>query len=228
MNVALLAEYGPALLEGFVTTLLLSAIVLAIATPVGALLALMRESGQPILAAAATVYVSVFRLVPALLVLFFTFYAMPQFGIRFSPMGAAVLGLSIIGSAYLSEDIRGGLSAIDAGQYRAAKALGLGWGHTMRRIILPQAIPIILPPYITRAIIIVKSTSLASIVAVADLTGQAVRAASITYQPFPFLITAGLLYLAISGLLAVFQAWAEHRVSHERRVALRTRQAGAT
>jgi His/Glu/Gln/Arg/opine family amino acid ABC transporter permease subunit len=226
MNFGLLAQYWPDLWDGFVTTLVLSAIVLAVATPVGAALALMRESRVPSLTLIAAAYVSIFRLIPALLVLFFTFYALPQFGMRLSPFGAACLGLSIVGAAYLSEDIRGGLAAIDSGQYRAAKALGLSWSHTIRRIILPQAIPIIIPPYFTRAIIIVKSTSLASFVAVSDLTGQAARAASITYDPFPFLLTAGVLYLALSGALALFQSWAERRVSFSRRVLLRTQELG--
>lgn len=226
MNFGLLAQYGPDLWDGFVTTILLSAIVLAVATPLGAALALMRESRVRWLAFVAAVYVNVFRLVPSLLVLFFTFYALPQFGLRVQPLTAAILGLSIVGAAYLSEDVRGGLVAVDAGQYRAAKALGLSWTHTIGRIIIPQAIPIIIPPYITRAIIIIKSTSLASFVAVSELTGQAARAASITYDPFPFLITAGVLYLALSGVLALFQGWAEHRVSHARRVLTRTREVG--
>jgi His/Glu/Gln/Arg/opine family amino acid ABC transporter permease subunit len=226
MNFGLLAQYWGDLVGGFVTTIMLSAIILAIATPVGAALALMRESRIGWLSTISAVYVNTFRLLPALIVLFFTFYALPQFGVRFSPLGAACLGLSLVGSAYLSEDVRGGIAAIDAGQYRAANALGLSWPRTMWRIVIPQAIPIIIPPYITRAIIIVKSTSLASIVAVGELTGQAVRAASITYDPFPFLLTAGALYLALSGVLAVFQAWAEHRVSHSRRVLVRAQELG--
>lgn len=217
MTLALLAEYGPSLLQGFGTTILLSAAILAIATPVALALALARDSRIPLLAWPVAVLVNSFRLVPALLVLFFTFYAMPQLGFRFSPFGAALTGLTVVGAAYLSEDIRGGLAAIDRGQYRAARALGLPWAHTLRRIILPQAVPLIIPPYVTRAIIIVKGTSLASIVAVGELTAQAVRASSITYEPFMFLTIASVLYLVLSGTLALLQSWAEARVSQARR-----------
>jgi len=217
MNFALLAEYGPALGQGLLNTIFLSVVTLAIATPIGAAIALIRETRIPWIAIPAAIYVNIFRLLPALLVLFFSFYALPQFGLRLSPMTAAILGLSIVGAAYMSEDIRGGLAAVDQGQYRAAKALGLSYPHIIRRIIIPQAIPLIIPPYVTRAIIMVKATSLASLVAVGDLTGEAVRATSITYEPFMFLIMAGALYLLLSGALALFQMWAEERMARARR-----------
>jgi His/Glu/Gln/Arg/opine family amino acid ABC transporter permease subunit len=217
MNFALLAEYGPALGRGLLNTIYLSAVTLAIATPLGAVIALLRETRINWIAIPAAVYVNTFRLLPALLVLFFTFYALPQFGLRLAPMTAAIIGLSVVGAAYMSEDIRGGLAAVDQGQYRAAKALGLSYPHTIRRIIIPQAIPLIIPPYVTRAIIMVKATSLASFVAVGDLTGEAVRATSITYEPFMFFILAGVLYLLLSGVLALFQMWAEERTALARR-----------
>ena len=212
MDPSLLADYGPSLLAGFETTVALSAAVLAISTPLALALALMRESRIAALALPAAVYVNVFRLLPALLVLFFAFYALPQLGLRLSPLAAAVVGLSGVGTAYLSEDLRGRIAAVAPGQYRAAKALGLSYGHTIRRIILPQALPIAIGPYVTRAILIVKSTAMASLVAVSDLTGAAVRATSITYEPFTFMIAAGVLYLVLGGLLALLQAWAEGKL----------------
>lgn len=215
-DLALLAEYGPSLLAGFATTVALSAAILAIAAPAALALALMRESGVAALAVPAAVYVNTFRLLPALLVLFFAFYALPQLGLRLSPLAAAVSGLSVVGAAYLSEDLRGSIAAVDPGQYRAAKALGLSHAHTVRRIILPQALPIAIGPCVTRAILVVKSTAMASLVAVSDLTGAAVRATSITYQPFVFLVTAGGLYLVLGGALAILQNWAEGKVRRMR------------
>ena len=213
MNLTLLHDYGPALWRGFLVTLQLSAVSIVVATVVGTAIALMRESRLPWLAWPAAVYVTLFRLVPALLVLFFAFYALPQVHIRLSPMTAATLGLSLVATAYMSEDIRGGIASIDQGQHRAAQALGLSYAHTVRRIIVPQAVPIVIPTYMTRVILLVKATSLASLVAVGDLTGEAVRATSITYEPFLFLTLAAVLYLAISAVLAGFQGWAEHRLA---------------
>ncbi|SEQ21450.1 polar amino acid transport system permease protein/cystine transport system permease protein [Faunimonas pinastri] len=217
MDMTLLKEYAPSLLQGFLVTLWLSFISIVLATIIGMGIALMRTSRLGWVAWPAAIYVNLFRVIPALLVLFFAFYALPQFHLRLSPLTAASIGLTLVGAAYMSEDIRGSLSAIDAGQFRAAEALGLSYAHTLRRIIIPQAIPILIPPYITRAIIMVKGTSLASMVAVGDLTGQSVRATSITYQPFMFLTIAGALYLVISGALAGFQAWAERRLARPAR-----------
>lgn len=114
-----------------------------------------------------------------------------------------------MGAAYMSEDIRGGLSAVDRGQYHAARALGLSPFRIASRIIIPQAVPLIVPPYMTRAVIMVKGSSLASMIAVSDLTAAAARASSITYDPFTFIFIAGAMYLGLSGILILFQAWAE-------------------
>jgi len=217
----LFIQYYPSLLKGLWTTLLLSAVTLLIATPLALAIALIRETGNRWVAIPLAILVNAIRLLPALLVLFFVFYAMPQLGYRLQPLTAAMIGLSIMGAAYMSEDFRGCIAAIDSGQYKAAKALGLSHLHTLRRIILPQAVPLAIPPYMTRAIIMVKATSLASMVAVADLTAAASRATSITYEPFLFIAFAGLGYLLISGFLALLQSWAEAKIARAYRLAPR-------
>lgn len=216
-----LIEYGPDLLKGLWTTLMLSVVTLVIATPLGIAIALLRENGSRWIAVPLALVVNLVRLLPALLVLFFIFYAMPELGHRLTPITAAIIGLTITGAAYMSEDFRGCIAAIDPGQYKAAKALGLSPLYTLRRIIIPQAVPLAIPPYITRAIIMVKGTSLASMVAVGDLTAAASRATSITYEPFFFIVVAGIGYLIISGLLALFQMWAETTISRRYRLAPR-------
>ncbi len=217
----LLLQYYPALLQGAWTTLLLSVVTLLIATPVALAIALARETGSRWIAVPLAVIVNAVRLLPALLVLFFAFYAMPQLGYRLSPLTAAVIGLSAMGAAYMSEDFRGSIAAIDPGQYRAAKALGLSPWHALRRIIIPQAVPLAIAPFVTRAIMMVKGTSLASVIAVGDLTAAASRATSITYEPFFFIVLAGLGYLVLNGLLAVFQMWAEAAIAGRYRLAPR-------
>ena len=210
-DLALLAKHLPELLAGFQLTVLLAVGILAISTPAALLLALARESNSPTLSWLSAGYVNSFRALPVLIVLYFTFYGLPQFGLSLSPVTAAMLGISIASTAYLSEDIRAGLRGIDPGQLQAARALGLPYWRTVRRVILPQAIRIMIAPYITRAIIIVKATSIAGIVAVSELTGQAYGLISITYRALEFLAVAGLLYLALNALLALLQAYAERR-----------------
>ncbi|MCA0995031.1 amino acid ABC transporter permease [Alloyangia pacifica] len=219
MDYALIAPYLPDLLSGFWITVQLSVITLVLATPIATAIALGRDLGPRPLARALAVLVNVVRLLPALIVLYFVFYGGPQLGLRMKPMTAATIGLVAMGAAYMSEDIRGGFSALDRGQLAACRALGLPFGHALRRVLLPQALPLIVPPYMTRAIIMVKGTSLASMVSVADLTAEATRASSITYQPYVFVLLAGVLYLALSGVLVAFQAWVERHLRLRYRLA---------
>jgi His/Glu/Gln/Arg/opine family amino acid ABC transporter permease subunit len=208
---AIFAENAGQIWQGFLVTIGLSAFVLLIGTPLAVLVALARQGRSRFLSIAAAAYVNTFRATPALVVLYFSFYAFPQFGVRLSPVEAALAGLTTIGTAYLSEDIRGSLRAVDPSQWRAAEALGLPYWRIVRRIILPQVIPIVVAPYITRAMLIVKSTSIAGIVAVSDLTGVTSGLVSLTYRAIEFLSVSAILYLLINTGLSLLQVWAERR-----------------
>jgi His/Glu/Gln/Arg/opine family amino acid ABC transporter permease subunit len=215
-DLAIVAENAGQIWRGFVVTIGLSVVVLLAGTVLGTIIALARESRHRPLSFLAAAYVNLFRATPALVVLYFTFYAFPQLGVRLTPMTAATVGLLTIGTAYLSEDIRGSLRAIDPGQWRAADALGMPYWWTVRRIVLPQMIPIAVAPYITRAMLIVKSTSIAGIVAVSDLTGVTSGLISLTYRAVEFLTVAAVLYLLLNTLLSLLQLWAERRFAVRR------------
>ena len=210
-GLALLERHGAEIWQGLLVTILLASAILALGTVFGVLVALARESRSRAVSWAAATYVNAFRALPALLVLYFSFYALPQLGVRLTPLQAAVAGLALVGTAYLSEDIRGGLRAIPAGQWRAAAALGLPYGWTVRRVILPQVARIAVGPYMTRAMLIVKSTSLAGVVAVQDLTGVTYGLISLTYQATDFLALTAVIYLLLNTILSVAQLWAERR-----------------
>lgn len=209
MNFTNLTEYWSMMLDGLIVTIQISVATVILATPVALLIAVLREARIPGLNLTLILLVNAVRLLPAVIVLYFVFYGSPELGLRVTPMTAAILGLTLMGAAYMSEDIRAGLSAVDRGQHQAARALGMSPAHVFRRIIIPQAIPLIVPPYMTRAVIMVKGSSLASMVAVGDLTAAASRASSITYDPFTFIFLAGALYLLLCGALILFQSWAE-------------------
>jgi len=216
---SIIQPYLGNLASGFRITVILSLWTLGLATPVALLLALARETGPRWLGRLLAVLIGTVRLLPALIVLYLIFYGLPQAGLRLKPMTAAIIGLVAMGAAYMSEDMRGAISAVPRGQLAAARALGLPFAHTIRRIILPQALPLMVPPVMTRAIIMVKGTSLASMVSVADLTAEATRASSVTYQPYIFLLIAGALYLLLNGLLATLQSWLERALRRRRRSA---------
>jgi His/Glu/Gln/Arg/opine family amino acid ABC transporter permease subunit len=215
-DLAIIAAHWPEVWQSFLLTLLLAGATLLLSTPLALLIAIARESGGKALAWPATAFVNTFRSLPILVVLYFAFYGLPEIGLPLAPVSAAMLGLVIAGTAYLSEDLRGGLRAVDPGQWQAARALGLPFWHTVRRIILPQALPAMVPPYVSRAIVITKSTSIAGIVTINELTGETYALISITYHSIEFLSVAALLYLAVNLTLAAVQETAERllRVRH--------------
>lgn len=212
----ILIQYWPALWQSFLMTLGLSAGTLIISTPLAMGIAIARRVGPRWLRIPCTGFVNLVRILPVLLILYFVFYGLPQFGPSLSPVEAAMFGLVVAATAYLSEDLRGGFNAVPAGQWQAARALGLPFWHMMRRIILPQAAPAMLPPYMSRAIIIVKSTSIAGLVAVNELTGQTYGDISTTYHSIEFLSVAAVLYLIVNGILALLQEIVEGRLRRKR------------
>jgi len=128
-----------------------------------------------------------------------------------TPLGAALLGLSLNEAAYMAEIIRGGIGSVDKGQYDAARALGMNGYGVMRRIILPQAMRVILPPTGNQVISMLKGTSLVSVLAISDLLYSAQIIYSANYQTIPLLIVASLWYLALTTILTFFQTKLENR-----------------
>jgi His/Glu/Gln/Arg/opine family amino acid ABC transporter permease subunit len=213
MDLDLLREYWPLILSGLGTTIVLAALVLLASLPLAFAAALCRHLRLPVLGAMAAGYVQVFRVLPALVVLYVTFYGLPRVGLTLQPFAAAALGMALTSVAYVSEDFRASLGAIGRGQWDAADALGMSRARILRRIILPQALPIMIPPVVANAIITIKATSTASLVGVQELTGAAVSAMSLTFSATDFLVVAALLYLAIAAVVMAAQALAEAAVA---------------
>ncbi len=212
MDWSQLREYLPLLAHGLVLTFGLAGLVLVVAVPLAFGVALCRQQRVPVLAPLLRAYVELFRAVPALVVLYATFYGLPRLGLALQPFPAAALGMALTSVAYVSEDFRASLASIPVAQWEAADALGLPRWHILRRIILPQALPVLLPPVMANALVTVKATSIASLVGVPELAGASVSAMSLTFSATDFLVTAAVLYLAISGVVAALQAVAERWV----------------
>jgi His/Glu/Gln/Arg/opine family amino acid ABC transporter permease subunit len=209
----LLVQWLPRLFRGLWVTLQLFAVIMIISTPLALLVALGRTSQNRRVRTAAAVYVNVVRALPILVVLFFTFYGLPALGYSVQPFTAAVCGMVFCTTAYLSDDLRAGLMAVPAGQYEAADALGISRARFVRRILLPQALPVMCGPFFTRAIVTVKATSIASIVAVSELTAQSMAALTETYRATEFLTFAAACYLICSLVLALLQAATQRLVA---------------
>jgi polar amino acid transport system permease protein len=198
LDIQFIIKELPFLLQGSVMTIELTAITLVLGTFLGIMLAFLKISGVKVLYYIASFYTWVFRGTPLILQLFFFYYALPTMGITFTAFTAAVIGLSLNCGAYMAEIIRGGILAIDKGQFEASKALGYTYFQTMVKIVLPQAIRIILPPVGNEFIAMIKDTSLVSTIAMSELMRTATQITSATFKFGEILFTAAILYLLMT------------------------------
>jgi polar amino acid transport system permease protein len=219
--------FAPPVLRGVVTTLWLTVAAMVVGVLLGVILAIMRLSPNPVLSGAAWFYVWVFRGTPVLVQLVIwgnlnSLYREISLGVPFGPalltfetrdlipsVAAALLGLALNEAAYMSEIIRAGILSVDEGQSEAASALGLSRMQTLRRIVLPQAMRVVVPPTGNETISMLKTTSLVAYVPYYELFFQTSAIGSRTFQPFPMLVTASLWYLAMTSVLMVGQYYIE-------------------
>ncbi|MFC5421190.1 amino acid ABC transporter permease [Bosea eneae] len=205
------AQFLPLLLQGLKFTILVTLGSLALSTVLGLVWALMRVSGVAPLVLVAKLVVNTLRGVPILVQLFYIYFVFPEFGLALSALQAAILGLGIAYSAYQAENFRAGIEAIDHGQVEAAQSIGMGWFLMMRRVILPQAVKVVLPPYGNIMIMMLKDSSQASTITVAELTLQGSLLASSTFKNMTVYTLVALLYLSMSLPLIAFVGWLERR-----------------
>lgn len=222
MNIEFLRGTLMQLLPGVPLTLELAIGSVALGFFLALLLALMRLSGVWILDNIARLYVFAFRGSPLLVQMFLIYYGMGQFpAVRQSvlwpilrePYWCALLSLTLCTAAYASEIIRGGLLSVPGGHIEAAYACGMTRQKVFRRIILPVAMRQALPAYGNEMISMVKSTSLASIITLMEITGIAAGIIAETYRALEVFLVAGALYLAINLILTRLLQWLEYRLT---------------
>jgi polar amino acid transport system substrate-binding protein len=202
-----LARYLPLLLQSAGMTVLLSVLSFPLAIAIGIAVALGRLYGPRWLATLLATYVEVLRGTPLMLQLFVIFYVLPSFGVRLDAFVAGVLGLAINYSAYEAEIYRAGLQAVPAGQMEAALTLGMSRGLALRRVILPQAVRIVLPPVTNDFIALFKDTSVCSVITVVELTKRYnIAAMTSPADVLPLAALAAALYLLMSYPLSVLSA----------------------
>ena len=191
-------EFVPILLQGVWLTIVVTIGSLALSTVLGLLWALMRVSGIGIFVGVSAVVINLIRGIPIIVLLFYIYFVMPDFGIALTALQAAIIGLGIAYSAYQAENFRAGIEAIDKGQIEAAQTIGMGWWLTMRRVVLPQAVRIVLPPYGNVMIMMLKDSSQASTITVAELALQGKLIASSTFKNTSVFTLVALMYLTMS------------------------------
>ncbi len=216
------------ILHGLVLTIELTVLSMAVGIVLGVLIAIMRLSPNRLLSAPAWSYTWFFRGTPVYVQLLFWFnisaiYPTLTLGIPFTsiaflhinavtlftPFTAGLVGLGLNEGAYMSEIARSGLIAVDEGQYEAASSLGMTRGQTLRLVVLPQAMRVIIPPTGNEVISMLKTTSLLSAISVVELLGAAQNIYAANYEVMPLLITASLWYLAVTTVLSIGQFYLE-------------------
>jgi polar amino acid transport system permease protein len=210
-------EFLPILLQGVWLTIVVTAGSLVLSTLLGMVWALMRVSRLRVLQQLSAGIVNAIRGIPILVQLFYIYFVMPQLGLTLTALQAAIIGLGIAYSAYQAENFRAGIEAIDKGQIEASESLGMGWALMMRRVVLPQAVKIILPPYGNIMIMMLKDSSQASTITVAELTMEGQLIASSTFKYTSILTMVAVLYLVMSVPLILFVGWLERRMQQARK-----------
>jgi polar amino acid transport system permease protein len=199
------------LIEGTLVTVALTLASGMLAVVMAFIAGLARLSPNRIVRAAATTYVEVFRGVSLLVQLFWLYFVLPFFGVRLEPFTTAVIGLGLCNGAYGAEIVRAAILAVPRGQFEAATALNYGIWQRYRRLVLPQAIPLMLPPLGNLAIELLKATALVSLITIQDLSFQALtlrQTTMRTIEPFTaILVIYFVLAMLLSGFFRVLERW---------------------
>jgi polar amino acid transport system permease protein len=213
VDAAFLGEWGPYILGGVPITIVVSLCAIVFATMFAIIGALGRLSSVAPIYGAATLYVSMVRGTPLVVQIFFVYSALPQFGIVLPAFVAGVFALSFNYGAYMTEIFRAGIQAIPRGQIEAAGALGMTERHVMRRIVLPQAIRIVIPAIGNEFIAMIKDSALVSFVALQELFWRANTVGSQKFRSFETLIIAALIYWVLTIAFSLVQERLEKRMA---------------
>jgi polar amino acid transport system permease protein len=205
LDVSFMKKWLAFIMGGAGLTLLVSAAAIVLATVLALIGALGRLSGSPVANGISGFYVSLIRGTPLLVQVYIWYLALPQLGLTLPPIPAGILALSVCYGAYMTEIFRAGIQAIGIGQYEAAQALGMSTGQTFRRVVLPQAFRIVIPPIGNEFIAMMKDSSLVSIITVQELTFRAQKIGRQNFRNLETFIIAAGFYWVLTIIFQYFQ-----------------------
>jgi polar amino acid transport system permease protein len=211
-DISVVTQNANLLWQGFLVTLYYTVITMAAGMLIGLVVGLIQLTPYRLLPWLGRVYVEFFRNIPLLVILLWTYYALPIFlGLNITKGWAGFIALSCYVGSFYAEILRAGVQSIDPGQTDAATAIGMSYGQRMRRIILPQAFRRMIPPLAGQSIIQMKNTTLLSIITVPDLLYQASYVSSFTYRPMEIYTAVGLIYVVVLTPLTLLARRLEKR-----------------
>lgn len=205
-------EFTPILLGGALVTVEITLSALVLSSALGLGWALMRVSRFRALSLASLLAVNFIRGIPILVILFYVYFVLPDVGIQLSAFQAGTIGLGLAYSAYMSEVFRAGIEAVDAGQVEAAQSIGMRRGLILRRVILPQAFKIALPPYGNNVVMLLKDSSQTSAITVAELAMQSKLIAASSFKNLTVFSLSAIGYLILSIPLIIVVSGLEKKM----------------
>ena len=211
----LLKESMPSLLSGLKMTLILTVVSLLIATVLGIVFGLMRIAKNKVLSTIAVIYIDIFRGTPLIVQAFFIYFGIPAaLDFRISAVVAGLITLSLNAGAYMAEIVRGGIQSVDKGQMEAARSLGLPYGKAMRKVVLPQAVQLMIPSFINQFVITLKDTSILSIIGINELTQSGKIIIARNLESFQMWLIVGIIYFIVIMILTRVSNVLERRIKN--------------
>jgi polar amino acid transport system permease protein len=215
-NGEVIEKAWPTLIEGLWTTILLAVSAALMSTTVGLLLAVFRSFNNPVLNFFIIAYVDFFRAMPIIVLMMLIYYALPFLNVQLSALMSGILALGLNSSAYVSEIFRAGFLSIQKGQIEAAHALGLNSLKTMRLVVLPQALRVVLPPLVSNYVASAKDTALASAISIIELLKAGLSQKSLLANPSPLIFVA-VVYLMLFVPLTQLAGFLERKMKKSQR-----------
>lgn len=213
MDFSFMSQYYMFFLDGAKFTLIIAFFSVLLGVIGGTLFALMKISKNMVLNIIASTYVEIIRGTPVLVQLYLIFYGLPYIGLDLPDMIAGIIALSINSSAYVAEIIRGGINAVDKGQMEAARSLGMSYNMAMRSIIIPQAVKTIIPVLGNEFIVIIKESSIVSVIGIHELSYNADTVRGNIFKPFEPLLISAFMYFVMTFTLSKFMKRVEERMN---------------
>ena len=190
-------QYLPFLLQGAEMTIYITLLSLIISTPLGLIFAAAKMCPWKIISWPIATIINITRGLPMIVVLFYIYFVFPDIGITLTSFQASVIGIAFCFSTYIADNFRAGIESVDRGQLEAARSMGMSYGKAMRRVVLPQAFHVALPPFSNTLVMMLKDSALASTIAVTEMTRQGQLIAASTFDNTTVYTLVALLYLVL-------------------------------
>ncbi|MCP4687612.1 MAG: amino acid ABC transporter permease [Desulfobacterales bacterium] len=211
-NFRIIWEYMPFFLEGLRNTFLISIVSIFLALIMGIIACGCRLSGSKILRGLSIAYIESIRSTPLLVQIYFFYFGLPTLGVRIPEIQTGILALMLNSGAYIAEIVRAGISSVHHGQIEAGKSTGLNYIQRMRFIVLPQALGVTIPPLLGQSIVLVKDSSLLSLISVLELTRCGQSMTSERFMPTEAFFTVAFFYLCIYFCLKTLADWSQKKL----------------